>query len=135
MRQVARNGEVFALIVTEADFQPGVHFVSPPDWPFQLGVMEHPPGHTIEAHAHRVQAARVISVTQEFLMVLSGKMQVDFYDLDGTCFHTEIVGEREALLQFKGGHGFHFLEPTRVLEVKQGPFQGRETDKQKISPR
>jgi hypothetical protein len=29
----------------------------------------------------------------------------------------------------KGGHGFKVLEPTRIIEVKQGPYLGESRDK------
>ncbi len=129
MRQVIHNGEVFAVIVTPDDFQPGIKFVSPEHWPFQLGLMMHPQGHVIEPHHHREHEKRRVTGTQEFLVVISGKMEVDFYDGAGRLIHSEVVMPGEALLQVKGGHGFRFPESTRVLEVKQGPYLGRDKDK------
>jgi len=28
-----------------------------------------------------------------------------------------------------GGHGFEFLEDTKMIEIKQGPYAGRDNDK------
>jgi hypothetical protein len=35
----------------------------------------------------------------------------------------------EILFHIRGGHAFRFLEPTRLIEVKSGPYLGREKDK------
>jgi len=129
MRQIVHDGELFAMIVTEQDFEPGVKFLSPGDWPFQVGLLMLPQGHVIQAHHHREHEMRVVSSTQEFLFVITGRMEVDFYDESGRHFQTEILQPGEALLQVKGGHGFRFPESTRVLEVKQGPYLGRDKDK------
>jgi len=132
MRRIIFEGEIWAVIVTEEDFRPGVNFLTPPDWPFQLGVMVHPAGHVIRPHRHLEQPGRTVAVTQEFLWVVSGQMEVDFYDSAGSCFHTEKMIAGEALLHVKGGHGFRFSQPTRIVEVKQGPFSGRASDKQDV---
>ncbi len=129
MRQVVNDGELFAIIVTPDDFQPGLKFISPEHWPFQLGLMMHPQGHVIGPHHHPEHPARTVKTTQELLFVMSGRMEVDFYDGKGQCFRTEILVPGEALLQVKGGHGFRFPESARVLEIKQGPYLGRDKDK------
>jgi hypothetical protein len=37
------------------------------------------------------------------------------------------------ILLARGGHGFEMLEPTEMIEVKQGPYAG-EGDKTRFSP-
>jgi hypothetical protein len=133
MRNIEHEGVLFAMIITPEDFKPGIHFVSPAEWPFQLGLLMHSVGHKITPHLHREQVNRVINTTQEFLLVVSGRIEVDFYDQQGTLFHTEVLCFGEALLHVQGGHGFRFLEPSRLLEIKQGPYAGRGEDKQLIA--
>jgi hypothetical protein len=129
MRQVLHNEDLYALIVTPDDFQTGWRFFSPPEWPLQLGLMTSTDGHMIPAHLHLKQEGRVVPSTQEFLLVLSGRMEVDFYDESALRFHTETILPGEAVLQVKGGHGFRFPETTRLIEVKQGPYPGKDKDK------
>ncbi len=62
-------------------------------------------------------------------MVVGGLMEVDYYDESGTFLVTERIRPGEALLHIKGGHGFHFPEASRVIEIKQGPYLGKEKDK------
>lgn len=129
MRRVIRDNETYALVLSAADFQPGARFVSEDDWPLQVGLMTLPSGHAIAAHAHLLREGPQVQPTQEFLFVVSGKMEVEFFDDAGHCFQTESLRQGEALFHIRGGHAFRFLEPTRLIEVKSGPYMGREKDK------
>lgn len=129
MRQVIHNNKTYALLLSPEDFQPGAKFVSEPEWRLQVGLLTLPRDHAIAAHTHLPKEARPLEPTQEFLLVVSGKMEVSFFDEAGEHFHTETVGPSEALFHIRGGHGFRFFEETRLIEIKSGPYQGRENDK------
>lgn len=129
MRQVIHNNKTYALLLFPEDFQPGAKFVSEPDWRLQVGLLTLPPDHAIAAHTHLPQEALPLESTQEFLLVVSGKMEVNFFDETGEPFHTETVRQGEALFHIRGGHAFRFFEQTRLIEVKSGPYRGREHDK------
>lgn len=129
MRRVIRDNKAYALILSAGDFQPGAKFVSEADWPLQVGLMTLPSGHVIAAHTHLLRDGPKVQPTQEFLFVVSGKMEVDFFDEAGQYFRTEVLQQGSALFHIRGGHAFRFLEPTRLIEVKSGPYLGREKDK------
>lgn len=132
MRRVERNGQLYAMVVTKEDFIPGINFVSAPSWPLQLGLLTHHSGHAIPAHIH-IAATRAPSTNfQEFLYVVSGRMEVDVYDGQGEFLQTEALAAGEGLLQVQGGHGFRFPLAAKVLEIKQGPYDGKDADKQLI---
>jgi hypothetical protein len=128
MRQVIRNSLTYALILSLDDFQPGVKFVCEPEWSLQVGLLEWPRAHTISAHAHLPHNPGQVQ-HQEFLFVVSGEVEVAFFDENGCRFQTEILAPGQALLQVRGGHGFRFLAETQLIEVKSGPYRGREKDK------
>jgi len=132
VRQVKSGNDFYAIIVSPDDFSDGINFVSAEEWPFQLGLLMHGSGHSIAPHRHVAQPNRIVPQTQEFLLVVSGTMEVDFFDADGRCFRTERLTGGEGLLHIQGGHGFRFLEKTRVIELKQGPYLGREKEKELI---
>lgn len=129
MKVVTHEERVCAFVLSSGDFQPGAKFVSEADWPLQVGLMTLPTGHAIAAHAHLLREGTQVQPTQEFLLVFSGKMEVDFFDDAGRRFQTESLRQGEALFHIRGGHAFRFLEPTRLIEVKSGPYLGREKDK------
>jgi hypothetical protein len=136
MKRIEKDGEVIALIVdTTADFQQGAHFISEQEWPLQLGLLAHPQGHSIPAHIHFARESNGKAYTQELLLLLSGRLDVDFYDSHGVLCRSETMAPGEALLQIQGGHGFRFREPSRILEVKLGPYLGKDKDKRLIDPK
>lgn len=129
MKRLIYGKDVYALVLYDDDFQPGAKFVSEADWPLQVGLMTLPSGHAIAAHAHLLREGPQVQSAQEFLFVVSGKIEVDFFDETGRRFQTETLQQGQALFHIQGGHAFRFLEPTRLIEVKSGPYLGREKDK------
>lgn len=134
MRQAFRANKTYALILSADDFRPGARFVSEPEWGLQVGLLSFYVGHAIAAHAHLLRDSPKIQPTQEFLYVVSGKMEVDFFDEAGQRFHTETLQQGEILFHIRGGHAFRFIEATRLIEVKSGPYLGREKDKVLLEP-
>jgi len=135
VRRVECNGHLYALVVTQEDFTPGINFVSAPSWPLQLGLLTHHGGHEIPPHMHIGGSRKPPASFQEFLYVVSGSMEVDVYDGQGNYLQTETLAAGEGLLQVEGGHGFRFPLAAKVLEVKQGPYEGKDADKQLIASR
>ena len=58
------------------------------------------------------------------MFIKSGKARVDFYDDDQNYLESRILHKGDVLLLAYGGHGFQMLEPTEIIEVKQGPYTG-----------
>ena len=78
-------------------------------------------GYVIPPHVHNPVTRRCI--IQEVLFIKSGKVRVDFYDEDKEYLESEFSSGDVLLLAF-GGHGFEMLEPSEIIEVKQGPYAG-----------
>ena len=55
-----------------------------------------------------------------------------FFDTEDRQVAERILDQGDSLLQMSGGHGFQFEEPTRLMEVKLGPYSTQDNDKQKI---
>lgn len=129
MKRIAQAADLYAFIFSLDDFRSGTQFVSESEWPLQVGLMTFPLGHAISAHVHLPQSNPRTQPTQEVLLVVSGKMEVDFFTEDWKPIQTETLNRGCILFQVRGGHAFRFLEPTQLIEVKSGPYQGREKDK------
>jgi mannose-6-phosphate isomerase-like protein (cupin superfamily) len=110
----------------------GIRFFTPDDFSQQLGYMNRPRGHIIPPHVHN-PVQRSVHYTKEALFVRSGKLRVDFYDDDQTYLESRILEAGDVILLAYGGHGFEMLEPTEVIEVKQGPYAG-EADQTIFAP-
>jgi hypothetical protein len=129
MRQVVHDNKTYALILSQEDFCSAAKFVSEPEWPLQVGLLRFPAAHMIAAHAHLRHDGCGPCLTQEFLLVISGSMEADFFNEVGKRFHTETINQGEALFHIQGGHAFRFGEEAKLFEVKSGPYLGRDKDK------
>jgi hypothetical protein len=49
---------------------------------------------------------------------------VDFYSDQQQYLESTILEAGDVILLAYGGHGFEMLEPTEIIEVKQGPYAG-----------
>ena len=103
--------------------QEGINFFTPGDFSQQLGYMNRPEGYVIPPHVHN-PVAREVQYTKEALFIKSGRVRVDFYDDDQTYLESRILETGDVILLAYGGHGFEMLEPTEMIEVKQGPYAG-----------
>lgn len=132
VRPIRHNDTLLALIIP-ADYRAdGIHFFTPGSFSQQLGYMYHPAGHEILPHDHN-PVTRTVEWTQEVLFVRSGKVRMDIYAPHTRAYlgsWTLLSGD--VVLLAHGGHGFTMLEPSEIIEVKQGPYAG-EQDKVRFS--
>jgi mannose-6-phosphate isomerase-like protein (cupin superfamily) len=94
--------------------------------------MTRPQGYVIPPHVHNA-VERSVHYTKEVLFIRSGRVRVDFYDDGQNYLESRILGAGDVILLAFGGHGFEMLEPTEMVEVKQGPYAG-DADKTRFSP-
>ena len=122
------DGENLLAIIISSQFEePGINFFTPDDFSQQLAYMKHPKGKMIQPHIHN-PVPRQVEYTQEILFIKSGKIRVDFYDMEQKYLESHILSQHDVILLIKGGHGFEVLEEIEMFEVKQGPYVG-ENDK------
>ena len=122
--------EIIAFIVKANFNEEGIEFFTPDDFSQQLAYMNRPAGYKIEPHIHNL-VKREVHYTQEVLFIKSGKVKVDFFTRQKEPLASHVLGTGDVLLLASGGHGFTMLEPTEMIEVKQGPYAG-DKDKEKF---
>ena len=127
IENITHNGRVLAVLLHAGYHAEGIQFFTPDDFSQQLGYMNRPEGYVIPPHVHN-PVLREVHYTKEVLFIKSGKVRVDFYDDDQNYLESRILRQGDVLLLAYGGHGFEMLEPTEMIEVKQGPYAG-EADK------
>lgn len=132
LEQITHNNKIFATIIRSDYHAEGILFFTPGEFSQQLGYMNRPDGYVIEPHVHNI-VERKVELTQEVLVVRSGKVRVDFYDEEQVYLESRIINTGDIILLAHGGHGFKMLEPTEMVEVKQGPYCA-EQDKTRFSP-
>jgi hypothetical protein len=67
------------------------------------------------------------------LFVRSGKVRVDFFTDGRHYLESTVLCGGDVIMLVAGGHGFEMLEPTEMIEVKQGPYCG-DQDKTLFEP-
>ncbi len=126
------NDVLIALIIGSHFEKDGLEFFTPGHFSQQLGYMHHQKGRVIPPHFHN-RVDREVQLTQEVLFVRKGKVKVDLYDNKQTFLASRVLEAGDVILLASGGHGFTMLEPTEMIEVKQGPYLG-DRDKTLFSP-
>jgi len=127
IKKIYDGENLLAIIISSQFDEPGINFFTPDDFSQQLAYMKHPKGKMIQPHIHN-PVPRKVEYTQEILFIKSGKIRVDFYDLEQKYLESHILSQHDVILLIKGGHGFEVLEEIEMFEVKQGPYVG-ENDK------
>ena len=132
VEEVIHNSKVFAIIIRSDFNSTGIQFFTPNEYSQQLAYMNRAEGYAIHPHLHYT-VHREVHVTQEVLYIKSGKVRVDFYDNHKIYIESRILNKGDVILLAYGGHGFHMLEASEIIEVKQGPYVG-DKDKSQFDP-
>jgi mannose-6-phosphate isomerase-like protein (cupin superfamily) len=132
VEQITHAGQLLAIVVRASYRAEGIVFFTPGDFSQQLGYMHRPKGHVIPPHVHN-EVVREVTLTNEVLLVRSGRVRVDFYDGERHYLESRVLAAGDVILLARGGHGFEMLEPSELVEVKQGPYSG-DADKTRFDP-
>jgi len=123
IKTITHESIVLAIIIRKNFSAEGIHFFTPQDFSQQLGYMNRPKGYIIPPHSHN-EVKREVLLTNEVLFVKSGKVRVDFYQKNQHYLESELLLPGDVILLASGSHGFEMLEPSEMIEVKQGPYAG-----------
>lgn len=132
VEHLSHAGTTYAVILRASFAKSGIEFFTPNSFSQQLGYMHRPAGYVIPPHVHN-PVPREVQFTKEVLFIRSGRVRADFYTDDQRYLESRILTSGDVILLAFGGHGFEMLEPTEMIEVKQGPYAG-EGDKTRFSP-
>lgn len=132
MREIKKDGAVLARHITPKDIKDGLNFFSEDNEFIQVGAWSYDSGKELLAHIHN-EVPRTAVRTYEALYVISGSLTAKIYDLNGEPVEVFTVKAGEILILLECGHGYSILEDnTRVLEFKNGPYLGAQTDRYRI---
>lgn len=130
--RITHRDKELALIIRRNFRKDGVEFFTPSTYSQQVGYMNRPAGYVIAPHVHN-PVPREVQYTEEVLFIKSGKLRADFYSDNQEYLESTILEAGDVILLTYGGHGFEMLEPTEIVEVKQGPYAG-DQDKTRFGP-
>jgi hypothetical protein len=98
----------------------------------QASLLRLPHGKTIASHRHLPQV-RTTTGTCEAWVVVSGRLVAQVFDLDQSLVTTVGLTAGDCMILYRGGHNFTVVSADTVIyEIKNGPYNGPETDSEKI---
>lgn len=130
--RIVQNDNELAIIIRHSFKKDGIEFFTPGTYSQQIGYMNRPTGYVIPPHIHN-PVTREVQYTKEVLFIKSGRLRVDFYSEEQVYLESTVLEAGDVILLSLGGHGFEMLEPTEIIEVKQGPYAG-DHDKTRFDP-
>jgi hypothetical protein len=84
------------------------------------------------AHSHN-EVSRTVLWTQEVLYVRKGRLLAEIFDANDKKVAQVQVTAGDILVLLRGGHGYEILEDgTEVLEIKNGPYVGANSDRRRL---
>jgi hypothetical protein len=132
IERISYHDMELAIIIRQTFRKDGIEFFTPDSYSQQIGYMNRPTNYVIPPHIHN-PVVREVQYTKEVLFIKSGKVRVDFYSNAQLYLESAVLKTGDVILLAFGGHGFEMLEPTEMIEVKQGPYAG-DNDKTRFIP-
>jgi len=118
------DGEQLIAIVIPSNLEAhGVKFITPQDFPFQVGLLSHPATTELKAHSHKKLKIET-DIFQEILIIQKGSVEVELFGMDNKLLTSVVLNTGDSILFVEGGHGVRVIDDSRILEVKQGPYPG-----------
>lgn len=119
MEKIAYKNNLIALRLKK--IKNGVMSSTEPNEPLQLVTHKRSLGEYTKAHFHSPKK-RITNKLQECLVVIKGKIKIDFYNSEKKNFKSIFLSAGEVVIFVSGGHGIHILEDSEIIEIKNGPF-------------
>ena len=119
MEKITHNNVLIAIKINK--IKNGVMSPTDPGEPLQIVTHKRSAGEITKPHAH-AQKKRTTETLQECLVVIKGKIKIDFYGANKKFFKSIYLSSGETIIFISGGHGVHILEDSEIVEIKNGPF-------------
>ena len=123
IENIIHDEKILSIIIRKNFETRGIEFFTPNGFSQQLGYMKREKDYVIAPHIHNY-VQREVQLTQEVLMIKSGKVRVDYYDDERKYLESRVLSQGDIVLLASGGHGFEMIEDSEIIEVKQGPYAG-----------
>ena len=118
------------IVVRKEDIKPGRKDIIPEEHFIQCSHLNMEKGKTFRPHRHIFKNRTRDVIAQESWIVIQGRVQCHFYDLDDTIISEPILEPGDASFTLEGAHTYTILEDdTLVYEYKTGPYEGQKLDK------
>jgi len=127
IERIEKDDKLLAIVVRR-NIEDKLNFVVPNEFPLQLGFHNRKKGEEALPHLHRNIPELKNIPSHEVFHVIEGKVQVNVFDSKKEIARQVILEQGDTIFS-ASGHSVVFLEDSKVLEVKQGPYRGKDADK------
>ena len=128
IEEIKADDKILAIVIRSAFNSPGLNFVTPNEFPFQLGLHNRPAGTHIPPHKHKPFKELRNLYVQEFFFIESGKIEFSIYN--NHELHAKVILTKGDMIILNCPHEMRFLEDSRTAELKQGPYRGKDAEKE-----
>jgi hypothetical protein len=119
-------------VPSDAAWRDGLSFFSNDQDFIQVGIWGYGVGKELKPHIHN-EVERKVLWTQEVLFVKKGKISASIFDTTEKKVAELLIKTGDIIILLRGGHGYEVLEEgTQVLEIKNGPYVGADSDRRRI---
>ncbi len=126
---ILSEGVIYAQIYNpSASDRLGANFLSNPDSNLQISTGNYNREVGVPRHSHWPNDRHLL-YTEEILIILSGAGYLKIFDDDRNILEEVTFQSSSIIHLLRGGHELVFTEPTKIIEVKQGPYLSPEMDK------
>jgi hypothetical protein len=121
IQKIEDKGNLLALII-KGDVDEGVNFVTPDELPLQLGFHNQKKGTILPAHKHKPLINIEKLDIAEIFYIKEGEVKISIFNKDKLKI-AEVIAVSGDVIYLFSGHGFEFLNNTKMFEIKQGPYR------------
>ena len=130
IRTIKHKEKILAILVKINKIEDPLNFFYPDEFTLQAGVHNGVKGGKALPHEHLPFKKMTIEHPQEIFYIQTGQMKVDLYFKDKIV--KKVIMNPNDLMIVNTGHGVTFLKKTKLLEIKQGPYRGKDIEKRMI---
>lgn len=123
IQEIKYRNKTLAWIFSKKLKADGVKFLTPLNYPLQIGLLDHKRGKSVPPHIHRDLRYKV-NTTQEFLYIEKGIADITIFNRQWKKIKNVRLTKGDSVLFVSGGHSVNMHKNTRVFEIKQGPYPG-----------
>ena len=128
LEEIKEGNEILAVILRSRFNDEGRFFLTSPNMPLQLGVHVLEEGVEISPHVHKPFTRLENLPSHEAFFVLEGRIRIDIFQGNHKVCSRVLEAGDVALVA--AGHSLKFLEKSKLVEIKQGPYRGVENEKE-----
>ena len=130
IEKIEYNGKLLAIIVRKNFNKKGLTFVTDEKFSLQLGIHVQNKGFEVKPHSHIPFKELKNLEVQEIFYIEKGEICVSLYYNKKKV--TDIKGYAGDVIILNSGHSLLCLNDSKFIEIKQGPYRGKNAEKEYI---